>query len=159
MSDADRVPTDYVRAQLRGVDMLRVLDDEALDTIAARVQVTDHERGSLLLAEGEEAAGLFLVLRGTASVEHDGVPVAVIGPGESIGEIALLDGLPRMADVRARDDLRTGFLTSADFLDALESLPEVALELLIALAARFRLLEERLAEVEVELASHAGRTG
>jgi len=139
--------------------MLRVLDDDVLDAIAARVEVTDHEPGALVVAEGDEAAGLFLVLRGTATVERRGVPIAVVGPGESIGEIALLDGQPRVANVRADDELRTGFLTSADFLDVLESLPEVALELLIALASRFRLLEERLTEVERELAAHSAPGG
>lgn len=57
-----------------------------------------------------------------------------------------------MATVRADDDLRTGFLTSADFLDALEALPEVALELLTVLAARFRFVEDRLTIAERRIA-------
>lgn len=128
--------------------MLRTLDDSVLDLIAGQVQVADHESGSVVLAEGDEAAGLFLVLRGTAIVERGGEPIALIGPGEHIGEIALLDGQPRMATVRAQDDLRTGFLKSSDFLDIVEASPGVALELLIALAARFRYVEDRLAEAD-----------
>lgn len=152
MNDAARLSTDYVRSQLRGVDMLRTLDDEVLGALAEKVRVADHEPGSVVVAEGEEAAGLFLVLRGTAVVERGGEPIALIGPGEHIGEIALLDGQPRMATVRAQDDLRTGFLTSGDFLDALEALPDVALELLTALAARFRFVEDRLVVAERRIA-------
>lgn len=148
MDESGRVPIDYLRTQLRGVALLRTLDDTVLDAIAERVKVDDHEPGAVVLTQGDDAAGMFMVLRGTASVERDGEPIAVVGPGESIGEIALLDGQPRMASVRAQEDLRTGFLTSQDFLDLLESWPEVALELLISLAGRLRLLEEQLDDAD-----------
>lgn len=153
MTDSARLPTGYVRSQLSSVDMLRTIDDEVLDTLAEKVQVSDHAPGSVVVSEGDEAAGLFMVLRGTAVVERGGEAIALIGPGEHVGEIALLDGQPRMATVRAQDDLRTGFLTSADFLDVLEAQPAVALELLLALAGRFRLVEARLADLERDLAA------
>lgn len=151
MAGPEPVTTDYVRSQLSGVDLLCTLDDDVLDSVAARVVVTDHEPGAVVVAEGDEAAGLFLVLRGSAVVERDGRPVAVIGPGEHLGEIALLDGRPRMATVRAEHDLRTGFLPSADFLDVLEQNPAVALEMLLSLASRFRMAEERLGYLEAQL--------
>jgi len=148
------VPPTYVRSQLRGVDLLRVLDDDVLDRLAERVTVHDHNPGEVVLHEGDEAAGLFVVFRGTATVERGEVPIAIIGPGEHVGEIALLDGEPRVATVRAERDLRTGYLTSADFLDVLEADPGVALELLISMAARFRFVEERLADAETRLSAH-----
>lgn len=148
MTDPVRMSTEYVRTMLRGVDLLRALDDVVLDEIAERVQVIDHEPNSVVVAEGDDAAGLFVVFRGSAVVERSGEPIALIGPGEHVGEIALLDGQPRMATVRAQDDLRTGFLESGDFLDILEASPGVALELLIALAARFRFVQDRLAEAD-----------
>ncbi|MGB9374711.1 MAG: cyclic nucleotide-binding domain-containing protein [Jiangellales bacterium] len=138
--------------QLRGVDLLREMDDDVLSVLAERVTVADYEPGAVVVAEGDEASGLFLILRGTALVERGAVPLAVVGVGEHIGEIALLDGQPRVATVRAQDDLRTGFLTSSDFLDVLEGSPSVALELLLAMTARFRMLEERLSEAEARLA-------
>jgi CRP/FNR family cyclic AMP-dependent transcriptional regulator len=141
----------YVRHQLRGVDLLRVLDDDVIDEIAARTVVTDHRPGDVVVSEGEDAVGLFVVLRGTATVQRDDRTVAVVGPGEHIGEIALLDGQPRMATVRAEEELRTGFIDSGTFLDLLEENPSVALELLLALAGRFRDLEDRLARAEAEL--------
>lgn len=153
MAEAADIPTTYVRSQLRGVDLLRILDDDVLDRLAERVTLHDHAPGEVVLREGDEATGMFVVFRGTASVERGGVPIAVIGAGEHIGEIALLDGEPRVATVRAEHDLRTGYLDSADFLDVLEADPGVALELLIAMAARFRLVEERLADAEIRLTS------
>ena len=61
-----------------------------------------------------------------------------------------------MATVRAEQDLRTGFIDSGDFLDLLEQNPSIALELLLALAARFRALEDRLAAAEAAAAELAG---
>ncbi len=150
------LPDGYVRTQLQGIGLLRVLDDGVLDDVAARVVVRDHEPGEVVVAEGDAPAGLFVVLRGTATVERDDHTIAEVGPGEHVGEIALLDGQPRMATVRAGDDLRTGFLSSDDFLNLLEADPGVALELLLALAARFRLLEERLTSAQAELRSLRG---
>jgi CRP-like cAMP-binding protein len=153
MTDPTDLAPGYVRTQLQGVDMLRVLDDEVLDRIAERVTVQDHEPGAVVMAEGDEAAGLFVVFRGTATVQRGGVAIALIGPGEHIGEIALLDGRPRLATVRAEEDLRTGFLPSGDFLDVLDASPDVALEMLIAFASRFRALEEQLAQAQAQLAA------
>lgn len=150
------LPDGYVRTQLQGIDLLRVLDDTVLDDVAGRVIVRDYEPGDVVVAEGDAPAGLFVVFRGSATVERDDHTIADVGPGEHVGEIALLDGQPRMATVRAGDDLRTGFLSSEDFLDLLEADPSVALELLLALAARFRLLEERLAAAEAQLRARRG---
>ena len=150
------LPDGYVRTQIQGIDLLRVLDDSVLDDVAERVVVRDHEPGDVVVAEGDAPAGLFVVFRGIAAVERDDHTIAEVGPGEHIGEIALLDGQPRMATVRAGEDLRTGFLSSDDFLDLLEADPSVALELLLALAARFRLLEERLAAAEADLRALRG---
>ena len=155
MSTPD-LPDGYVRTQIQGIDLLRVLDDSVLDGVAGRVVVRDHEPGDVVVAEGDAPAGLFVVFRGTASVERDDHTIAEVGPGEHIGVIALLDGQPRMATVRAGDVVRTGFLSSDDFLDLLEADPSVSLELLLALAARFRLLEEQLAAAEAELRALRG---
>jgi CRP-like cAMP-binding protein len=156
MPTPEHLPAGYVRTQLQGIDLLRVLDDDVLDQVAERTTVTDHRPGDVVVAEGDDAAGLFVVFRGTASVERRDRTVAIVGPGEHVGEIALLDGQARMATVRAEQDLRTGFIDSGDFLDLLEQNPSIALELLLALAARFRVLEDRLAAAEAAAAELAG---
>ena len=152
---ADEYSMTALLNQLRAVDLLRELDDDVLGVLSERVVVADFEPGAVVVAEGDDAAGMHVILRGTALVEHAGRPIAVVGAGEHIGEIALLDGQPRVATVRAQHDLRTGFLTSSDFLDVLEDSPSVALELLLAMTARFRLVEERLADLEARLADGA----
>jgi CRP-like cAMP-binding protein len=136
---------------LGDVDLLRTLDHGVLCDLAERVYVAEFVPGAVLMAQGDEGDGLHLVLRGTAAVERDGVLLAEIGPGSHVGELALLDGGLRSATMRAGADLMTAFLPTADFLDVLESSPDVALELLVTLVGRFREVEQRLVELERRL--------
>jgi CRP-like cAMP-binding protein len=133
---------------LGDVDLLRTLDHGVLCDLAERVSVAEFAPGQVLMQQGDEGDGLHLVLRGTAAIERDGVPLAEIGPGGHVGELALLDGGVRSATMRAGPDLMTAFLPTGDFLDVLESSPDVALELLVTLVGRFREVEQRLVELE-----------
>jgi CRP-like cAMP-binding protein len=136
---------------LGDVDLLRTLDHGVLCDLAERVRVGEFASGTVLMEQGGEGDGLHLVLRGTAAIERDGVLLAEIGPGGHVGELALLDGGPRSATMRAGSDLMTAFLPTGDFLDVLESSPDVALELLVTLVGRFREVEQRLVELERRL--------
>ncbi len=133
---------------LADVDLLRTLDHGVLCDLAERVLVQAYAPGDVVLAQGDEGTGLHLVLSGTAVIERDGVMLATIGAGDHVGELALLDGGPRSATMRAEQGLQTAFLTSGDFLDVLETHPDVALELLVTLVGRFREVESRLVELE-----------
>jgi CRP-like cAMP-binding protein len=139
---------EQVARLLSHVDLLQTVDYGVVCDLAERVLVSQYESGAVVLAEGAEGDGLHLVLAGTATIERNGVALAAIGPGEHVGELALLDGGPRSATVRAEGPLLTAFLPSADFVDVLEANPDVALQLLVTLAGRFRQVQDRLVEVE-----------
>jgi len=139
---------EQVARRLAGVDLLQTVDYGVVCDLAERVLVAEHPPGSVVLAEGDAGDGLHLVLDGTATIERDGVSLATIGPGEHVGELALLDGGPRSATVRAQDALLTAFLPSTDFVDVLEAHPDVALQLLVTLAGRFRQVQDRLVAVQ-----------
>lgn len=139
---------EQVARLLSDVDLLQTVDYGVVCDLAERVLVAQYEPGAVVLAEGDEGDGLYLVLAGTATIERDGMALAEIGPGGHVGELALLDGGPRSATVRAEDRLLTAFLPSADFVDVLEGHPDVALQLLVTLAGRFRRVQDRLVEVE-----------
>jgi trk system potassium uptake protein TrkA len=66
-----------------------------------------------------------------------------LGPGGSFGELALLTELPRMATIRAVDDVSCIALTRLDFIDALRDQPEIAIQLLKTVAELLRQAEER----------------
>ena len=86
---------------------------------------------------------MHVVLDGTARVDVHGQTHAVLEPGAYFGEISLIDGRPRSADVVAGEGgLRTLALSKWTFEDLLEKHPEIAVPMLRVLAARLRADEE-----------------
>ena len=74
---------------------------------------------------------------------RDGEQLAMLGPGDYFGEIALIDDGPRSATVTADTELRCWGLTSWEFKPIVETNAEIAWKLLEALAKRLRAIEQR----------------
>ncbi len=101
----------------------------------------DSVEGFKAFAPG--GAEMHVVLEGTARVDVHGETHAVLQPGAYFGEISLIDGRPRSADVVAGEGgLRTLALSKWTFEDLLEKHPEIAVPMLRVLAARLRADEE-----------------
>lgn len=110
--------------------------------------------GEMVTIEGESVAGfrvfsargvLFhLVLEGSGSVLKGGEEIGKIGPGDYFGELSLIDGEPRTADVVAGPDGLTTFaLEKWTFQTLLEEHPEVAVPMLTTMVGRLRAAETR----------------
>ncbi len=102
-----------------------------------------------LFHKGDAGGQIYLVVEGrlkilTTSIDGDDVVFNIVGPGEVIGEIALLTGEARTATVRAIDRCSLLVLDRRDFLDFLKRHPEVSARLLGVLAERVRRLSELL---------------
>jgi cytochrome P450 len=95
-------------------------------------------QGDVVCAEGEKADRWWVVEDGLADVTSEGLYVGAIGPGETVGELALLDGEPRAATVTAVTDMRLVEIDGAGFQDALLASPQLSLALLRELATRLR---------------------
>ena len=95
------------------------------------------EDGAELMRIDEPSDSLALVLEGTVRVERPG-RTAVLGVGDLIGEIEVLDGGPRIATITAYGAVRVLEVARADLLAALEREPGAALALVAVLASRFR---------------------
>ena len=76
--------------------------------------------GDVVIRQGEIGHELFLVSDGSVKVERSGQEVARLGPGEFFGELALLSGNPRNADVIATGPLETYVLGESDFRIAMD---------------------------------------
>jgi CRP-like cAMP-binding protein len=96
------------------------------------------EAGAVLTTEGQPGREAMLVVRGQAVVTRGGEEVAVVGPGELIGEIAVLDGGLRSATVVARTPMDLEVLAVRDFLGALAERPDIARRVMALLAGRAR---------------------
>lgn len=126
------------------------LSRKTLETISRPMTERTFKAGSEIVTEGEGGIGFFVITDGKAEVVHPGedAPRATLGAGASFGEIALLDGGPRSATVRAVTDVTCLILTRWDFLAVLRSDAETGVELAEAMARRIRDLEARIAELE-----------
>ncbi len=109
---------------------------------AAVTGAREISEGSVLCLEGEIADRWWIVVEGTAEVTIGGLYVATIGPGESIGELALLDGKTRHATVTAGSDMVVQEVDGTRFLELLAESPDVTLALLRELAVRLRVTNE-----------------
>jgi flavin reductase len=96
-----------------------------------------YDDGAELMRIGEPAESLALVLEGTVHVERPGRS-AVLGAGDLIGEIEVLDGGPRIATITAFGPVRVLEVARDNLLAALEREPGAALALVAVLASRFR---------------------
>lgn len=133
--------------------------------------------GQTLFQEGDEGSYALLILSGSLRITlgaSDGKELMLIlaGPGEIIGEMALIDGLPRSASVRAEEDTLCLRIGREGFVNILEKNPNAMLALLRVLSLRLRrttdqmemialqALPARLARYVLQLAKESGtRTG
>ena len=134
------VPEAQARVEaLRRVPLFADLDDGTLEDLARSATEVEVPRGHVLLERGQEGAGLFVVLGGTAEVQVGDSRIEA-GQGEILGELSLLvPGLRHTARVQAGDDLRALAVRRDDFEGLLADHPQMA-------TAMLRVLAQRLAE-------------
>jgi CRP-like cAMP-binding protein len=110
--------------------------------IAARMVEVEFPKDHVIARQGEVGTGFFLVASGAARVVRDGTTIARIGPGDFFGELSVLDGRPRVAQVVADGPTVCLALASWDFEAVIRDEPAVALAVLRVLAGRLRELTE-----------------
>jgi flavin reductase (DIM6/NTAB) family NADH-FMN oxidoreductase RutF len=97
-----------------------------------------YEAGETIVRTGELGDELYAVLEGRVRIERAGRTLATFGPGEVVGEVAVLDGRPRSADIVAEEPVRCLTVSRAALRAAIEAEPQVAWELLGVIASRLR---------------------
>lgn len=148
------------RELLGQAPIFAAMDAAQVDQLAAIARPQSFAAGELVVTEGEPGLHLFLVVKGRLAAETvDGdktAALSIMGPGEVFGEVAMLDGLPRSASVRALEACELLVIGRNEFLHFLERSPKASIALLTVLARRLRHLSQRvgdrLAEVPVRLA-------
>ena len=136
--------TDDRRAQLIGACRLFTgLPDEQLRAIAGSAQEVEFPAGRVIARQGEVGTGFFVVVDGRVRVVRDGELLAALGPGEFFGELSILDGQPRIAQVVADEETRCLALASWDFERILLEHPALTLGILRGLAGRLRAVTEQ----------------
>jgi CRP/FNR family cyclic AMP-dependent transcriptional regulator len=106
-------------------------------------------RGEMLFERGDPGDGCYWLQRGVLAVcvgsaagEHR--ILAILGPGAIVGELAMIDGLPRSASVQAVRDCQLTFVSRSAFRAMLQDHPEIYADLVSTLAARLRQSDEEM---------------
>jgi CRP/FNR family transcriptional regulator, cyclic AMP receptor protein len=133
--------------QLAQVPLFRNLPRKALEGLGKIARSREFAPGQVLMEEGGGGVGVFLIVDGEVEVSRRGSVVATLGPGDVLGEMAVLDDAPRSATATARTPTRCLVIVRWDFLPSLKQEPEIAVELVRALSARLRKMDERLDEI------------
>ncbi|MEM9553358.1 MAG: 2-oxoglutarate dehydrogenase E1 component [Acidobacteriota bacterium] len=123
---------------LRRIKMFRQLPAEEL-ALVARLGVEERfDDGDVLFREGDPGDALYLLTDGHLLIRRRGRLIATLNPGEVVGELAVLDELPRSADVVAHGPARVVRVDRADFLALLDTRPALARAITQMLAMRLR---------------------
>jgi len=128
------VPVDL----LRRVPLLEGLADDDLAELATRFRERVYDAGAPVVSRGSSGAGFFVIAEGEAAVGAVERPAARLGRHDFFGEIALIDGGRRSADITAITNLRCWGISQREFRAFVKQHPEVAWALLEVLVARLR---------------------
>jgi CRP/FNR family cyclic AMP-dependent transcriptional regulator len=115
---------------------------ELRDIARATVELT-LDQGKEFVTQGDVGREAFVIVDGQAAVSRGGNTVATLGPGDCVGELALLDHGPRTATVTAATPLTVLVLGPREFSGLLDEVPTLNHKILAALAARVRELDSR----------------
>ena len=132
---------------IRKLPLFELCSKRDLRRIAALADERSLDAGTELMSEGEPGTEFFVVVDGEVDVRRKGRRVARLGAGSFVGEIALLSRSPRTATVVAATPLRVLAVRGADFVQLLDTLPELWLKVARTLADR----------VDADEATDAGR--
>jgi flavin reductase (DIM6/NTAB) family NADH-FMN oxidoreductase RutF len=114
------------------------LSPELLAPILATGEERAFAEGETIVTEGKPGDVLYVILQGSVRVERGGRVLETFGEGEFFGEVAVLDGRPRSADVVAATPGRVLAISRDLLREALEREPRAAWAMLEVLAARLR---------------------
>ncbi len=98
--------------------------------------------GEVLLKEGDVGEVMYVLIEGAAKIECRGMFFAEIGPGDFVGELAVIDGSPRLATTTALTDCKFVEVDRERFHFLVAETPNFALEVMRVLAQRLRRTDE-----------------
>jgi CRP/FNR family cyclic AMP-dependent transcriptional regulator len=136
-------------AFLRNVALFRGLSGVEIEAVAKNTTSRKFGRGSTIILAEQQGDAFFIIQKGRVkvSVSREGgreVILSLLGVGQVFGELSLLDGKPRSADVTATETTELIMLRRPDFLRLITEKPSIVIGLLTELAARLRKVDYKI---------------
>lgn len=129
---------------LSKLELFRRCSANDLRLLASVADDITFRPGEAVCREGQHAYECFVIASGKVEVRVHAQPVAVLGQGDVVGEIALLDGGRRSASVSALTDVNAFVIDRRHFEHLLETAPAIARAMLTQLSRRLRSANEAL---------------
>jgi sigma-B regulation protein RsbU (phosphoserine phosphatase) len=139
-------------SEIGAITLFRGVDPAAVAGVIDDCEIRDLPAGTILLEPGQANETIYLLLSGQVAAHLDNPQAPergiAIHPGESVGELSVIDGKPVSAYIVAATDSRVLVLPGAVFWSRLAPMPGVTRNLLAALTARMRRSNEAVLEAQ-----------
>lgn len=126
---------------LSKVPLLAGLDKKHLQQVAQICDEVDLPAGRVLMRQGATGSEFYVIVAGSVRVERDGRHLRDLGPGEFLGELALVSDMPRTATATCLDAGRFIVLGHREFHSLMDEYPAIQAKVLQAVAQRLATLE------------------
>ena len=123
---------------LKTVPLFAGCSKSELGQLAKTADEIDLRQGTVLTREGRPGREFFVLIDGTAEVTRKGKRIADLGPGDWLGEIALITDSPRTATVTATSAVDVLVITDRRFRSVVETMPSIALKVLACVGERLK---------------------
>ena len=127
--------------ELKHTKLFEGLPESELRSVEKQMKIVNHPAGHEIVVKGENGVGFMIILDGTVTVATVQGKARKLGPGDSFGEMALLDHEGRSANIKADTDVSLATIPEWSFKPFLKEHPEVTYRMLQLLSKRIRQAE------------------
>jgi len=127
--------------ELAEIGIFSELSKRELKTVSRLMTELELDAGSQLTRQGEPGREFIIICTGTAKVEIDDTTVAHLGPGDFLGELAVISGTPRTATVTATSPMVVEILNRREFMALLDESSSLGRKILVGAVKRLQMNE------------------
>ena len=136
-------------ATVDNIRLLSGLNSQQTTWVANRLHIHNFPSGADLIIAGTPGEAVYFILSGTVKIfvpQLDGreVTVNLMGPGDTVGELSVIDNIGRSASVVTLEETRVVWMSREDFLEAIRTIPPFSENLLRTLSSRLRNTTENI---------------
>ncbi len=144
---------------LKDVNIFSNISDNKINELQKFFTLREYPKGSMIILEEEYGDVVFLVKKGTVKItrvndEGKEVILSLMGENDIVGEMSVIDGEFRSANVLAQENCELYAIRSEDFLQILKDNFEISLSLMGELASRIRKSDQHIEALSLSDAEH-----
>lgn len=129
---------------ITGVEVFKGFSKKDIGDVARAAEELTYSPGEFLGQQGSPGTEAFIVVKGSLTVRRNGRKVATLSAGDVAGEMSIIDGETRSADIVAAEESDVLVINRRDFQGLIDDKPLLQKKLLATLAARLREADKKL---------------